>query len=64
MFELYSTQLKRSYDTLEKYDQPEYKTNKIDKFLRGIPNVNNKVVNVVSIARTRDDLEWRMMSLK
>ena len=55
-FESFSTQMKKSYDTLEKYRQPEYEANKIDKFLRGIRNENSKVVNVVSIARTRDDL--------
>ena len=56
-FESYSTEMKKSFDTLEKYHQPEYESNKIDKFLKGIRNENNKVVNVVSIARTRNDLD-------
>ena len=35
-FESYSTQMKRNYDVLEKYNQPEYEANKIDTFLKGI----------------------------
>ncbi|GFH48949.1 hypothetical protein CTEN210_05425 [Chaetoceros tenuissimus] len=55
-FESYSTQMKKNYDVLEKYNQPEYEANKIDTFLKGIRNENNKVVNVVSIARTMANL--------
>ena len=55
-FQSYSTQMKKSYDVLEKYDQPEYEPNKIDKFLKGIRNENRKVMNVVSIAQTLDNL--------
>ena len=55
-FESYSTQMKKNYDVLEKYNQPEYEANKIDTFLKGIRNENNKVVNVVSIARTMVNL--------
>jgi len=55
-FESYSTQMKKHYDVLEKYHQPEYEANKIDAFLKGIRNDNIKVINAVSIARTRPDL--------
>lgn len=53
--------MKKSFDVLEKYNQPEYEANKIDKFLKGIRNENHrnenhKVVNVVSIARTMANL--------
>ncbi|GFH48999.1 Blackbeard [Chaetoceros tenuissimus] len=54
--ESYSTQMKKNYDVLEKYNQLEYEANKIDTFLKGIRNENNKVVNVVSIAKTMANL--------
>ncbi|GFH50599.1 hypothetical protein CTEN210_07075 [Chaetoceros tenuissimus] len=42
-FESYSTQMKKNYDVLEKYYQPEYEANKIETFLKGIRNENNKI---------------------
>ena len=54
-FESYSTQMKL-HNVLEKCYQPEYKTNNIDAFLKGICNENVKVVNTVSITCTHADL--------
>jgi hypothetical protein len=48
--------MKKNYDVLQKYNQLEYEANKIDTFLKGIRNENNKVINVVSIAPTMANL--------